>query len=286
MRIYLSVTGLVLLIFLIAAIPLALTTSTGHISLQFSMVWELIKEYFWGLFTGDAFLYREGLDRNPSFFRDAPRNFTISFLYLLSSALIAVGIGLIIAAWHSKSRREWMKDIIGFLGMVPDFILVLFLQIGTVFFYQTTGHRLARIATRGIDEHAILLPLITLTIVPAIYLIRSLGERTYDVLAEDYILTAKAKGLRKVYIFIQHVTRNVLPYLKADLHKVIAIMMSNLFIVEYLFNISGLTSLLFGDIYQFNLTVNTLLTLVILYVLLYWGVRLFIAGLERIFAYD
>src|SRR5699024_11970577 len=113
-----------------------------------------------------------------------------------------------------------------------------------------------------------------------------LSERTYHVLMEDYVLMAKSKGLKKSTIIAQHVIRNVLPYLKADLHGVLAIMMGNLFIVEYLFNIHGVTKFIFSDaVYQFNLTFNGLLTLVFLYFFLYWSIRTFVYGLERIFAH-
>ncbi|MGY0691682.1 ABC transporter permease subunit [Virgibacillus sp. FSP13] len=286
MRILLSILGTILLILVLVAFPLSIDIY-GRDLINYSAMFGSIKEYITGFATGESLHIMEGKDRNPFFPEIIPSYFLTSFSYLFASIILAIIFGLLIASWHSRSKKEWMKDIVGFFGMVPDFIMVLFLQIGTVFFYQTTGHRLARIATRGIDEHAILLPMITLTIVPTIYLIRSLSERTYDVLTEDYILTAKAKGLRKIYIFIQHVVRNVLPYLKADLHKVIAILMSNLFIVEYLFNISGLAGLLFNSgTYQYNLTANTLLTLVVLYITLYWCIRLFIFLLERTFAYD
>ncbi|WP_099158217.1 ABC transporter permease subunit [Virgibacillus ndiopensis] len=287
MKFLLSILGVFVLIFALVAFPLAIEIMGGELSIDFSVMLDLTKAYLGGIFTGESFHYKEGVDRNPNFFATIPDYLLTSFLYLAVAIILAIVISLLISAWFSRSRKEWMKDIIGFFGMVPDFIMVLFLQLGAVFFYQTTGLRLARIATRGVDEHAILLPLITLTIVPTIYLIRSLSERTYDVLTDDYILTAKAKGLRKIYIFVQHVIRNVLPYLKADLHKVIAILMSNLFIVEYLFNISGLAGFLFntGE-YQFNLTTNILITLVVLYIVLYWFIRLFIACLERIFAHD
>ncbi|WP_188455589.1 ABC transporter permease subunit [Virgibacillus oceani] len=287
MKFLLPVIGVLVLIFVLVAFPLSIEIIGGKLSVEFEVMIDLTKEYLGGIFTGDSFHYQEGIDRNPNFFSAIPDYFITSFMYLAVAIILAIMIGLLISAWFSRSRREWMKDLIGFLGMVPDFIMVLFLQLGTVYFYQATGHRLARIATRGVDEHAILLPLLTLTIVPAIYLIRSLSERTYDVLTDDYILTAKAKGLQRIYIFVQHVIRNVLPFLKADLHKVIAILMSNLFIVEYLFNISGLAGFLFNTSeYQFNLTTNILITLVVLYLVLYWFIRLFIACLERIFAHD
>src|SRR5699024_12321256 len=98
---------------------------------------------------------------------------------------------------------------------------------------------------------------LTLTIIPSMYLTRTLTERTYDVLTEDYILMAKSKGIKRRGIFTQHVIRNVIPYLKADLHKMHGIGMGNLFLVEFLFNIRGLTLLVYRvPIFQFYLSVN------------------------------
>ncbi|WP_330948981.1 ABC transporter permease subunit [Virgibacillus sp. MG-45] len=286
-RTSLSFFIIVFFILMLAAIPLALNTTSGKLMIDFHVVSRLINTYISGIGTGDTFIYQEGIDRSPNYLQTVGRHFSLSFVYLLVAGLTAVIIGMIVASWYSRSKKEWSKDIIGFLGLIPDFIFILFLQLGVVWVYQSTGFHIARVASRGADEHALLLPLITLIIVPTIYLIRTLSEATAYVLTEDYILTAKAKGFSVFYIFMQHAVRNILPYLKADLHKVIAIMMSNLFIVEYLFNISGLTSLLFTkDGYQYNLTVNTLLTMVIMYVLLYWSIRLFIVILERIFSYE
>ncbi|WP_047982352.1 ABC transporter permease subunit [Ornithinibacillus contaminans] len=286
MRTTFSLVGIIVFIFILAAIPMSLTITNGDLSIHFQAILDLIKNYVAGVFNGDSFLYIEGKNRTYNLAQDLPAYFGTSFLYLLLAGFLTVCIGMAISAWHSKSKKEWAKDIIGFLGTIPDFILVLFLQISVVFIYQTTGFKLARIASRSTDDNAFLLPLITLIIVPTIYLIRTLSERTYDVLAEDYILTAKAKGLKKRYIFIHHVVRNVIPYLKADLHKVIAIMMSNLFIVEYLFNLRGITSILFSGMYQYNLVVNTLFSLVILYLLIYWCIRILIILMERVFAHD
>jgi peptide/nickel transport system permease protein len=287
MRIVFSVGGLLAFIFLLAAVPLSITIIDGNLSISFQTIVDLVKNYLNGLLNGDSFTYQEGKSRTYSFLKDVSAYFFTSLRYLLLAGFLAVVIGMLISAWYSKSKREWIKDIIGFLGTIPDFILVIFLQLGVVFIYKSTGLKVARVASLSADENAYLLPLITLTIIPAIYLIRTLSERTYDVLSDDYILTAKAKGLKKRYIHIHHVVRNVLPFLKADLHKVLAIMMSNLFIVEYLFNIRGLTTILFdGTLYQYNLTVNTLFALVFLYLIIYWSIRLLILLLERVFAHD
>ncbi|WP_190279489.1 ABC transporter permease subunit [Ornithinibacillus gellani] len=287
MRIALSCIGMILGIFLLAAIPLTINISTGSLVWQLDGAWQAMTNYVIGIVNGDSFLFQEGTNRFQDFLKVVPRHFLLSLGYIVLSGLTAVILGMLVSTWYSRSKQEWVKDIIGFLGMIPDFILVLFLQIAVVSVYQSTGWKVARVASKGVHDHAILLPLITLAIIPTIYLIRTLSERAYDVMGEDYILTAKAKGLTKWYIYIQHVVRNVLPFLKADLHKVASIMISNLFIVEYLYNVNGLTKLLFASTgYQFNLTVNALLAFIGLYIVMYAVLRLFIGCLERIFAYD
>lgn len=287
MRLAVSIVGLLAFTFFIAAIPISISMNNGNIAFSFETMINLSMEYISGLWNGDSFSYNEGKDRAYNIIQDMPSYFLTSLQYLLIAGILAVLIGLYISYWYSKTKKEWIKDIIGFLGTIPDFILIIGLQMGVVFIYQSTGLHIARIASRSADENAYLLPLITLILLPTIFLIRTLSEKTYDVMTEDYILHAKAKGLGKRSIYIHHVVRNILPYLKADLHKVLAIMMSNLFIVEHLFNIRGLTAILFGGTtYQYNLTVNTLISLVFLYLVIYWSIRLLILILERVFAYD
>lgn len=278
--------SVIILILILSSLPDSLHNNNGHISFTPATGWNSIKVYITGIANGESFHYIQGKNRTRSYFDDIGKFFTTSYLYLFFSAILIITISLIVSIWQSRSNKEWAKDIIGFLGFLPDFILILILQLCVVFLYKTTGTKIAMVASKNFAEPAILLPLITLTIIPSIYLIRTLSERTYDVLTEEYILMAKSKGLKKNTIMLQHVIRNVLPFLKADLHGMIAIMMGNLFIVEYMFNIHGVTKLIFSDVaYQFNLTVNGLLTLVFLYFLFYWSIRAFVYGLERIFAY-
>ncbi|GIO25798.1 ABC transporter permease subunit [Ornithinibacillus bavariensis] len=286
MRTTLSIAGVAAFIFLLATIPFSITITEGNLVIDFQVILFYVKDYVASIGNGEIFHYQVGKSGTYNLLADLPPYFLTSLQYLTLSGFITICMSMLVSAWSSKSKREWVKDIIGFLGTLPDFILILFLQLGVVFIYQSTGFKIAKVASRSADENAFLLPLITLTLIPTIYLIRTLSERTYDVLAEDYILSAKAKGLKKRHIYMHHVIRNVLPYLKADLHKVIAIMMSNLFIVEYLFNVRGLTTLLFGGtMYQYNLVVNTLFSLVLLYLLIYWLLRLLILIMERVFAH-
>jgi peptide/nickel transport system permease protein len=127
-----------------------------------------------------------------------------------------------------------------------------------------------------------------MVILPANYMIRTVSQQMKMTLTEDYISFAKARGLGKTYIVFFHALPNVLPFIKADLHKLLGILMGNLFIVEYLFNLHGVTKLLYSDAfahggYQFNLVVNSLLALIVVYAVVYGVLRLFLRGWEKVF---
>ncbi|MBH8605967.1 ABC transporter permease subunit, partial [Thermoactinomyces sp. CICC 10522] len=85
---------------------------------------------------------------------------------------------------------------------------------------------------------------LTLCYLPFTYMMRMVALQGYKVLTEDYILTAKSKGLKKWTIYARHVLRNVLPVIKADLFRIASIMTGNLIVIENLFNSPGITRFL------------------------------------------
>jgi peptide/nickel transport system permease protein len=274
----------VLLLFILAALPLAFFTKGNQVTFEVNVMVKTITDFLKGLIQGDSWYYSQG-DRTRNIVSDLVSYFTSSYLYLTVSAIIVLIISIILGIFLWKKSDRWINASLGFIGMIPDFMLVLIIQLTVVYLNKSTGVRMVKIASTSIYEPAIVLPIFTLTIIPVFYLVRSLSEITSDVSAEDYILTAKSKGLGKIHIYIYHVTSNVLPFLKADLHKVLGIMIGNLFIIEYLYNTRGITALMFQlqimAGYQFNLTVICIFSLVILYFACYYTLKLFLAALER-----
>lgn len=260
-----------------------------RVGIDFGGIFEEIGQFFSGLFSGSSFYYEQG-DRVRNLLVDMPRYFKSSFFYLFWSSFIVLILAFLLGIFFWKKSDKLLNNFFGFFGMIPDFILISLLQLFVVFIYQKTGVRLAQVASLSTEDPAILLPLITLILIPLIYIVRTLNERTQDVLREDYILTAISKGLKKKSIYLYHVTTNVTPFFKADLHKILAIMISNLFIVEYLFNTGGITALLFQHQmkfgYQYNLVIFCFLALFILYVILYFFLKLLILLVERILRHD
>ncbi|WP_313798848.1 ABC transporter permease subunit [Cytobacillus sp.] len=278
--------GSIIILFFLAALPLYLYNMDGKLIFQPFEIPNEIITFLSGLINGESYFYMQG-DRRRFLISDLASFFVSSYLYLTVSLLIVIIFSFILGIWLWRKSEKWINSILGFIGIIPDFILVLLLQLFVTYIYKKTGVKVVKVASLSMDDPAIFLPIFTLTILPLFYLIRTLNDKTYEVLTEDYILTAKAKGLSKRYIYAKHVTSNVLPFLKADLYKIVGISLSNLFIIEYLYNTRGLTEILFeypeNFGYQYNLVMITLLSFFLLYLATLITIKIFIFLIERIF---
>lgn len=274
----------------LAAFPLVLSSAEdGNILFNFLGMFAIIKTFITGLFTGDAYYFIQG-DRTVFIFSVIGDSFASSFYYLIMAGVVVLTLTFLFGIWFWKLNERFFGKIISLLGILPDFILILLLQLLVTIVYKSFGIKLAKVASFDSDNMAVLLPVITLIIIPLLYAVKALNEKTKDVLTQDYILTAIAKGIKKKDIYLYHVTTNVTPYLKADMHKVLAIMISNLFIVEYLFNLNGITALFFQTQayfgYQYNLVIFCLVALFLLYGAVFLLLYMLIILIERILKYD
>jgi len=278
-----AVLGVVLLaIILLAAGPDVLHAREGPVVFRPRVVVDDLVAYVRGLADGSSFTYGVWDDR--SFLPGLGSRVLTSYLYMVAAGLLALLLGPLLGIWLTAGRHDRAKDVVAAAGAVPDFILALLLQIGVVTAYKATGFRLAHVATIDSDRPAVLLPLLVLTLVPTIYLLRSIASRVYQVTSEHYILAAKARGVGRTRIYLTHVLPNVTRFLSADLPRVAGVILANFFIVDYLFNLHGITTLIFfygmkGG-YRYSLVFNGLLLAVGLYLALYLALRAFVALVE------
>lgn len=275
-------------IFFMAVLPhlLQLNESGSSIRLNWSRSIAAIKDYFTGIGTGESFRFLAGRTE-LIFWEQIGGYFKVSLLNIAGGALIGTTIGILIGIYFALSGAGWLKRIVEFIGVVPDFIMILLLQFLIVFVASKTGVVLFQVASVTADDPAIILPLISSLIIPANYMIRNVALQMKLTLTEDYISFAKSRGLGKWYIVFYHALPNVLPFIKADLHKLLGILMGNIFIVEYLYNMHGVTMLLFADAfahegYQYALVVNGLLTLLALYAVVFALLKTYLWGWEKV----
>ncbi|RUO79437.1 ABC transporter permease [Pseudidiomarina taiwanensis] len=94
------------------------------------------------------------------------------------------------------------------------------------------------------------LPIIVLSIMPMTMLIRITRGAVLDVLRQNYIRAARARGLKGSTILTRHVLPNAMQQVVGQLGLLFSLLMSNIIIVEVIFNWPGIGSWLVKSIYE------------------------------------
>jgi oligopeptide transport system permease protein len=166
--------------------------------------------------------------------------FPVSLALGAQAILIALSLGLIlgiIAALYHNKWQDYGAMIIAVLGIsVPSFIMATVLQY---FFAIKWG--LLPVARWDSFMHTIL-PSLALAASPMAFIARLTRSSMLEVLANDYIRTAKSKGLSKGVITIKHTIRNALLPVVSYMGPLSAGIITGSFVIERIFGIPGLGS--------------------------------------------
>jgi peptide/nickel transport system permease protein len=172
-----------------------------------------------------------------------------SLALLVGAALLALVLGALLGvAAALLHRRVWVSGgIVGvttLLTAVPAFFVAYFLQIMVIVFgaSATTRDRLLPIYGFGYDEHLVL-PLLSVSVPAIAFTAQITATRLAEVLQSDFIVAAKAKGLRTSWILMVHAFPHVRPVLLEALGSGLRVAVASLPIVEYLFLWRGIGQL-------------------------------------------
>ncbi|HDR7316414.1 TPA: ABC transporter permease subunit [Bacillus toyonensis] len=139
----------------------------------------------------------------------------------------------------SPRIQHRIKSFLIFLESIPDILLILVSQILIIWFFKQTGFLPFQIASIG-GESIRGLPILCLSIPTTIMFVKMLVLRFENELEKDYVLFAKAKGLNRFHILNRHILRNVLLSTLFFAKTNVFFMLSNLYIIEWIFNTSGI----------------------------------------------
>jgi oligopeptide transport system permease protein len=156
-----------------------------------------------------------------------------------TAALIAVIIGIILGSIAGLTRNHLPDRLIVFfttLGTaIPSFILATLLLL--VFCLK-----LGWFPVWSSSNPNYVLPIIALAIYPMAYVTRLTKTSMLDALNQDYIRTAKAKGVARWKVIFKHALRNALIPVITYVGPMVAYILTGSMVVESIFNIPGLGS--------------------------------------------
>jgi oligopeptide transport system permease protein len=154
------------------------------------------------------------------------------------SLLVALVIGLplgVLAAVRRNSWLDYLASSVGMLGLcVPTFVL------GPLFVLFFALHLGWVNASGWYDWTDRVLPCLTLGLVYAAAIARLTRGGMLEILSQDYIRTARAKGATELRIVLKHALRGGLLPVVAYLGPAIAGILTGSFVIETIFQIPGL----------------------------------------------
>jgi oligopeptide transport system permease protein len=165
-------------------------------------------------------------------------------LGVLAFALIVpVGIGLgVIAALRQNGRIDYVAMGFSTFGAsVPNFVvgMLLIIVFGVFMYNWTEGSYSLPVSGFGLDDHLVL-PVVTLALLPTAFIARLTRASTLDTLRQDYIRTAWAKGLSERLVVLKHILKNSLIPIVTALGPTFAFLVTGSVIVETVFAIPGI----------------------------------------------
>ncbi len=165
--------------------------------------------------------------------------FQVSARLGLEAAGVAIVLGLVLGSIAALNRNKWPDRLIIFfttLGTaMPSFVLATLLLL--IFCLQ-----LSIIPVWSSSDPNYVLPVIALAVYPMAYITRLTKTSMLDALNQDYIRTARAKGVSKVKVIFVHALRNALIPVITYVGPMVAYILTGSMVVENIFTIGGLGS--------------------------------------------
>lgn len=170
-----------------------------------------------------------------------------------TAILVAVILGVPLGCIAALNRGKFLDSLISVISTcgiaVPSFVVCTLLM-------YFLGVNLKLLPTFGLTswKHYVM-PVMSLSFYPTAYIMRLMRSSMLDVLGQDYMRTARAKGLSQFKILFKHAMRNALLPVITYLGPLTAYTLVGSFIVEKIFTIPGLGGEFVGSITSRDYTV-------------------------------
>ncbi|MBQ4355862.1 MAG: ABC transporter permease, partial [Bacteroidales bacterium] len=193
-----------------------------------------------------------------------PKTMLLAIVSIIFGMVVGIFIGILCAIYHGT----WFDKsalLVAVLGMsVPSFFVAILLAwIFAFLLSDYTGlsmfGSLYSVDDYGtgtyVDLKNIILPAITLGVRPLAIVIELTKNSMLDVMSQDYIRTARAKGVTPAHIMLKHALKNALNPVVTAISGWLAGLLAGAVFVEYIFDWKGMGVVIVDALNQNNLPV-------------------------------
>ena len=189
----------------------------------------------------------------------APVSIQLGLLAIILTALVAIPLGVIAALNQNRAIDYAILGSALFFYAIPSYVagpilmvlLILVLPGGTVPY-----------GWGGLFDVRVILPLIVLSLHPIALIVRQTRSAVIEVLSEDFVRTARAKGLPARKIVTRHILRPILTPVLTQLGLIMITLVNGAVFVELVFGLPGLGRLAIQSLLNSDYPVILAVTLI------------------------
>ena len=208
----------------------------GSFGQLFTYIWNIISKFDFGK------SYFSNIPVAREFATRVPITATIGLISVAALALIGIPTGVIAAVKQYSATDYVLTALTLVLAATPGYVLAI---LGVLYF----GVKLRWVPIAGLGSFkAWILPLLTNSIPTLSIVTRQTRTNMLEVIRQDYIRTARSKGLSEKVIRRKHALKNCLIPIVTVIGTSVAVVMAGSVITENIFNIKGLGTYLYSGI--------------------------------------
>lgn len=194
----------------------------------------------------------------------------------LAALMLGAALGIPLGVWAASKRNTWIDYVTRMASLLglsfPAFVSGILLLIAFAIQLKWLPVISARAGSLSEWFQSLALPALNLGLIMAAYITRVTRSAMLEVLSEDYVRTARAKGATASIVLWRHALRNALLPIITVVGLYLGVLIGNSVLTEIVFNRPGLGKLIVGALNQRDYTL--LQGMMVIYTLLVVAVNL------------
>jgi len=200
------------------------------------------------------------------------------------AALIGIPCGIVSAVYRGRWVDQLFTGVAMLGASIPSFwfgIVLIQMFAVSLGWFPASGYG-APEAALAERIHALVLPSAVLGILNSALIIRFTRASMLDVLGEDYVRTARSKGLPESSVVLKHALRNALVPILTVLGLTVALMIGGAVVTETVFGLPGVGNLVVNAVLRRDYPViqGALLVIAAIYVLINFSIDLLYVAVD------
>jgi|DewCreStandDraft_5_1066085.scaffolds.fasta_scaffold00178_8 ABC-type dipeptide/oligopeptide/nickel transport system permease component len=181
----------------------------------------------------------------------------------LAGLALAFAIGIPLGILAALKQGTWLDDLIVGTTLVLNSIPVFFTLPMLLLIFVRTLRWLPSSGWGGLFDSRIIIPAVVMALPGLAVITRQMRASTLDVLYQDYVRVARAKGLPESTVMVRHVVRNALLPLWTILGLSLGGLVEGFFVIETLYGIPGIGAMAVDSMFTRDYPVIMAITLLV-----------------------